>query len=235
MKIALLQADHVPSHRHHYSGGDYPAMFANLFLKASAIVDLTVFDVTNQQYPDSYDDYDGVIITGSRASAFEPLDWIIRLKKEIQSMVANGHKLIGICFGHQVIAQALGGKVIRSSNGWGVGVQTISIMPKKRQVWMKPFTDHLSLIFYHQDQVIELPKSATLLAQSGYCCIQMYLIEQQVLGIQAHPEMLRSHNHQLLQENATDLKDQWQQAIDSLRVRDHGVIVGQWLVHFLEN
>ncbi|MBK2125643.1 glutamine amidotransferase-related protein [Fangia hongkongensis] len=232
MKLAIFQADHIPEYRHKISGGNYPNMFANLFLKVSAIVDLEVFDVTKGIYPDNFDSYDGFIITGSKATCFEKTPWIVRLEEQIQHLFAMGKRIIGICFGHQILAQALGGKVERADTGWGVGVHSIHMLSQKP--WMQPFYNHVSLTFYHQDQVKHLPEQAELVATNQYCPVQMFVVNNQIWGMQAHPEMLRAHNHLLLTERKNLLNQQFGSAIDSLRIRDHGSVVGQWMVNFFE-
>ena len=232
MKIAILQADHIPKHRHHVSGGNYPEMFANLFLKISAVVDLEVFDVTELEFPEDINSYDGYIITGSKATSFGESIWITTLIEKIHLILAQKKRIIGICFGHQILARALGGQVNRSSKGWGVGVHSINVI--KRKPWMVPFYDHLSLTFYHQDHVSSIPEKAELLATNKFCPIQMFVVNNQALGIQAHPEMLRAHNHLLLQERKSTLDQHFSPAIDSLRVRDHGGVVGQWMINFFD-
>ncbi len=232
MKIALLQADHIPEYRHCVSGGNYPDMFANLFLKVSTIVDIDVFDVTVGQYPKDINHYDKFIITGSKATSFERLPWICVLENYIKTLFGLHKKMIGICFGHQILAQALGGRVERSVKGWGVGVQCIKIL--ERQAWMCPFHDHLSLAFYHQDQVVDLPQNATLIATNTFCPVQMFVIDNLVWGMQAHPEMLRAHNHLLIKEQKEALSHCFESGMDSLRMRDHGRVVAQWMVNFFE-
>jgi GMP synthase-like glutamine amidotransferase len=86
MKIAILQTDHIPEHRRDVAGGNYPEMFANLFFKLFLIVDLDVFDVTEGNYPTNYNLYDGFIITGSKAKAFDNLAWIEMLKSEVRNI-----------------------------------------------------------------------------------------------------------------------------------------------------
>lgn len=232
MKIALLQADHVPEYRHGVSGGNYPDMFANLFLKVSTIVDIDVFDVTVGEYPHDLKAYDKYIITGSRATTFEPLPWVCSLEDKIRVLYKLNKKIIGICFGHQILAQALGGRVERSIKGWGIGVQYIKILEKME--WMYPFYDHLSLTFYHQDQVVELPEKAKLIASNTFCPVQMFVIDNTILGMQAHPEMLRAHNHFLIKEQKEALSPYFESGMDSLRMRDHGRVVAQWMVNFFE-
>lgn len=229
MKVALLLADHVPQYRYSVSGGNYPDMFANLFLKINEVIDMDVFDITVNEYPINPDIYQGFIISGSRASAYEKVDWIEDLKSYIRKLKHDGFKIIGICFGHQVIAQALGGEVRRATQkGLGAGIKTIKML--KKLPFMHPYEEYLSLLFYHYDQVTILPINAEVLARNEFCEVQMYHINMQILGIQAHPEMLRSHNHLLIKES---LISDSNLTIDTLRMRDHSMLVAMWIIQFL--
>ena len=207
MKIAIFQTDHIPEHRRSVSGGNYPDMFANLFFKLSVVVDLDIFDVTEQEYPESYDIYDGFIITGSKATAFDNLAWITKLKSEIVKIYNKNKKIIGICFGHQILAQALCGRVERGPKGFAEGVRNVKVLTKR--AWMNPFHNYLSLLFYHQDMVVELPEGAEFISTSDYCKVQMFCINNHILGIQAHPEMLKVHNHALIKEYQNDIKNEF--------------------------
>ncbi|AJC49496.1 type 1 glutamine amidotransferase [Allofrancisella guangzhouensis] len=232
MKIAILQTDHIPEHRRKMAGGNYPEMFANLFFKLSLIVDFDIFDVTEQYYPVNFSIYDGFIITGSKATAFDDLPWISELKSTIVKLYNGGKKIIGICFGHQVLAQALGGRVERAAKGFSVGVKNVEVLVKKS--WMDPFHYYLSLLFYHQDMIVELPSGAELIGTSDYCQIQMFCIGNQILGIQAHPEMLKAHNYALIKEYQDEIKSEFQHALESLRIRDNSLVIGHWMANFFE-
>ncbi|GAB4222151.1 MAG: glutamine amidotransferase [Francisella sp.] len=232
MKIAILQTDHIPEHRRKIAGGNYPDLFANLFLKLSVVIDFDIFDVTIQEYPQDYSIYDGFIITGSKATAFDNLAWIVKLKEEIVKLYNKGQKIIGICFGHQILAQSLGGRVERGPNGFAVGVRNVKILTKKP--WMDPFHNYLSLLFYHQDMVVKLPQHAELISTSDYCKVQMFCINNQIFGIQAHPEMINVHNYALIQEYQDNIKNEFYKALESLRIRDNSLIIANWMVNFFE-
>ncbi|AXA33210.1 glutamine amidotransferase-related protein [Francisella adeliensis] len=232
MKIAILQTDHIPKHRRGVAGGNYPEMFANLFFRLSLIIDFDTYDVTEGQYPKDYSIYDGFIITGSKATAFDNLPWIEKLKSVITEIYKNGQKIVGICFGHQILAQALGGAVKRSEKGFAVGVRNVEVTATKP--WMEPYHHYLSLLFYHQDMVIGLPEKAELIATSDYCQVQMFCVNNQIFGIQAHPEMLKVHNHALIKEYQDDIKNEFQHALESLRIRDNSLVIGHWMANFFE-
>ncbi len=230
MKIAILQTDHIPEHRREVAGGNYPEMFANLFFKLSYIIDFDVFDVTEEEYPEDYSIYDGFMITGSKSTAFDTDPWIEVLKSQIVDIYAMGKKMIGICFGHQILAQALGGKVARAKCGFSVGVRTVKVMSKKE--WMEPYSPYLSLLFYHQDMVVNMPEGSELIGSSDYCPVQMFCLNNQVLGIQAHPEMLKIHNHALIKEYQDQIENEFHRALESLRIRDNSLVIGHWMANF---
>lgn len=187
------------------------------------VVDFDIYDVTIQEYPENYDIYDGFIITGSKATAFDDLGWIIKLKAEIKRLYKHNRKIIGICFGHQILAQALGGRVERGPKGFAVGVRNVEVLIKKP--WMNPFHNYLSLLFYHQDMIVELPKDAELISTIDYCKARMFCINNHILGIQAYHEMLKVHNHTLIKEYQDDIKNEFHHALESLRIRDNGLII----------
>ena len=233
LKLGLLQCDSIDTHMHTHSGGDYPDMFARLLQQTGQPFALTTFNVTDGVLPQHSKDFDGLIITGSRHSTYEAQPWIDQLTQFIQHCQHHETKVIGSCFGHQVIAHALGGTVNKAIQGWGIGVHQVNI--KQQQTWMQPYQAQLNLIFSHQDQVIALPKNATILAESHYCAVQMYVIDQQFLGIQAHPEMSLAHIKALVQQNCELYgPEALSQAKISLERLSHdGEIVGQWMMDFL--
>jgi GMP synthase-like glutamine amidotransferase len=232
MKIALLQADKIPEHRHSVSGGDYPQMFTNFFLKTETNVNIDVFNVISQNYPNNFNDYDGFIITGSRATAFVQQPWIKSLENKIKMLHLSKKKLIGTCFGHQIIAQALGGKVKQATKGWNVGMQHIKII--NAQQWMKPMQTRLNLAFCHRDHVVKLPKHANLIATNDLIPMQMFVIEEHIWGIQAHPEMLRAHNVLLAKKQKNRSSQQCIYNSDHSPVQDHGQLIAHWMVNFLK-
>ncbi len=98
--------------------------------------------------------------------------------------------MVGLCFGHQMIAQALGGRVEKAEKGIGFGLKQFKIIRQK--VWMKDKPEQCTLYFAHQDQVVQLPPDAELLGGNAFCPITLYEIDSRVLGIQGHPELTAS-------------------------------------------
>ncbi len=185
MRVGLLLCDHVPDGLAAY--GDYPDMFGSLLADHPAI-DLVTHDLTAGGFPGATDECDGWIITGSRRSVYDPEPWIGRLEGLVQTLVTEGRRLVGVCFGHQMIGQALGGRVSRSDRGWGVGVKEIRVTAA--QPWMQPPATSYRVLNSHADQIVEAPPGMRILGSNDHCPIALAAVGDHVLGIQGHPEFV---------------------------------------------
>ncbi|WP_158964603.1 type 1 glutamine amidotransferase [Chachezhania sediminis] len=178
MKIGILQTGHAPDQI--VAGhGDYDAMFQR-FLAGNGF-EFDTFNVVDGQFPDGPTAADGWIVTGSRHGAYEDHDWIPPLEALIRDIVAADRPLVGICFGHQIIAQALGGKVVKFPGGWSVGRTEYKVGDKT-----------LALNAWHQDQVVELPEGAQVLGSNDFCANAVLAYGPNVWTIQPHPEFSNS-------------------------------------------
>ena len=126
MKLGILKTDAVrPEWVPEF--GEYPDMFVALLEQADPSLEFVVYDVEEGQYPDDIEEVDAYLITGSKSSVYDDKPWIARLMDFVQELDRRRKKLVGICFGHQLVAQALGGEAAKSPKGWGVGLAHASI------------------------------------------------------------------------------------------------------------
>lgn len=164
----------------------FPILFYNLFDSVSPDMTYQLFDVQKGQLPSTLRNDEYYLISGSRSGAYEDLPWIKTLQEFICRANQAKVRLLGICFGHQIIAQSLGGKTEPSPKGWGVGLRTSQIVSKK---WRTYFPDgKLSLFYNHNDQVVQLPHGAVRIATSDFCENEAFCIGSHILCFQGHPE-----------------------------------------------
>ena len=185
MKLGVLQCDEVLPEFLPIDG-DYLDMISSLFDGQREDFDLALYRIYEGVLPSAVDECDAYVGGGSRQSVFEEENWIHRFEDFIRELHAREKKFVGICFSHQMIAQALGGEVKRSDRGWGVGAKEMQITG--RQPWMKPPLTQCRMLFSHQDQVTRLPEGAELLGGNDHCPFGLYTIGGHFLSIQAHPE-----------------------------------------------
>lgn len=227
MKVGLLLCDHVrPAFRDEF--GDYPAIFQ----RAWSTFDFEVFAVCDGQFPSSVDICDAYIATGSSHSVYEELDWIIQLQQFIRDIHQSEKYFLGVCFGHQLLAAALGGEVKKAQSGWSVGIQTFTI--SQQEAWMDPFQPQLNLLMMCQDQVHVLPPNATVLASTPACPVGIFRVGQRMLGVQAHPEFSKAYD-QLLMETRIDRMGAKtvEQGVASLSLPLDAEKFIQWTLRFL--
>lgn len=231
MRLGILQADHVDP-ENHARFGDYPQMFVDVLGKGlgeGASVDF--FDVRRDQYPKRIGDCDGYLITGSRASVYDDEPWIARLADFVRELDDAAAKTIGICFGHQLIAHALGGAVDRAPNGWGVGVQTWKVVCD--EPWMRPARHALCLLASHRDQVQALPPRGRLLAVSGFCPVAAFVVDDHMLGLQGHPEFTREYAEFLMHRRRNELGAAFDPGLRSLHQPTDEDVVATWIARFV--
>lgn len=231
MHIGILQADRVdPEHRARF--GDYPAMFADTLRRGmERVATFEFFDVRRARYPRRIEDCDGYLITGSRASVYDDDPWIVRLIGFVHDLHHAGARTVGICFGHQLIAQSLGGAVGRAAGGWGVGVHTWKVV--RREPWMRPAMSEFRLLASHQDQVQTLPSRARLLASSGFCPNAAFAVGDHMLAVQGHPEFTKAYAKFLMHRRRTLLGAAFEPGMRSLDQSTDADVIAGWIAGFL--
>lgn len=231
LRICILETDVLrPELVDQYQG--YGRMFERLFERQPVAAQFTVFNVMQGDYPSDEQTYDAYLITGSKADSFGPDPWIQTLKEYLLGRYQRGDKLIGVCFGHQLLALLFGGRAERASQGWGVGIHRYEV--KHQPQWMTPALSELALLISHQDQVTALPEKATLLASSSFCPNAAYCIEDQVLCFQGHPEFIHDYSRALLDIRQTCIgQPAHAKAVASLDGDHNGSTVAEWIMRFV--
>ena len=231
MNLGILLCDKV-SEVFVADHGQYPEMFANLLRPADSTLEFTVFDAEHGELPTDIHAVDAYLISGSRHGVNDDYPWIRKLEEFVCTLHASQKKLIGICFGHQLIAKALGGKVIKSPKGWGVGMSQNQIYQLKE--WMRPSLNCFNLLVSHQDQVIELPTGAEILAGSDFCPNYMMQVGS-FFSVQGHPEFTKSYSRDLMVSREDSVNEiEFAKGMKSLELHEDDTIIAQWIVNFLK-
>lgn len=232
MKIGILSAIDAQKSKINWGGSPVDAYLQFIGI-GSGSFEGAGFDLTKGEFPPSVEECDAYVITGSPRGAYDSDPWIGELIQFIRDGVQAGKKFVGICFGHQVLAHALGGLTEKSEKGWGLGMKTHEISQSK--TWMNGSPEQMKLYFAHQDQVRRLPPNAELLGGNEFCPIGMYVIEDQVLGIQGHPEFSEGHIRDVLKQRR--LQGYAAEADRAEETLHNGSpdndMVAEWIVNFL--
>jgi len=189
MLIGILQTGDVPealAPRH----GEYPPMFEAWLGPAGPGLAFRAYAAHDGALPAGPDECDAWLITGSKHGVYDDLPWIEPLKAFLRETRAAGRPIVGVCFGHQLLAEALGGRAGKSAKGWGAGVHHYQVV--RRPGWMNGGPDRFAIHAMHQDQVTAIPADATVLAASPFCEFAMLAYGDpeapDAISIQPHPE-----------------------------------------------
>lgn len=194
LRIGLLQCGYLPPDLVP-EFGDYPHAFEALLSPFD--LDLVTYDVQRAPLPLDPTECDGWLVSGSADSAYDDLDWIAPVEQFLRDVMAADVPLVAICFGHQLLAQALGGRVAKSTGGWGAGVHEYQLI-RPDECPDVPSSGSVRLIASHQDQVIELPADAVVVATTAHCPVAAFTLGPRVLAIQPHPEFSADLSRRLI-------------------------------------
>jgi GMP synthase-like glutamine amidotransferase len=231
MKLGILKTDDVrPELATRF--GEYPDMFIAVLSRADPDLEFRVFDVEHGQYPLDIDEVDAYLITGSKSSVYDDKPWIATLIEFVRELHRQRKKLVGICFGHQLVAQALGGRVEKSPKGWGIGLHTHRF--NSAPSWHDQGDMDLDILVSHQDQVQELPPDARLLAGSAFCENAAFQLGDHILTFQGHPEFVPEYSREVMNIRRETIGEQtYQDGMASLEGTHEAARVADWIVNFL--
>ena len=196
MKVGILITDSVREELLEQHG-DYPDMFEKLLMAADSHLEISRHWIQTK-IPEAID-CDGYVITGSRYSVYDDVPWILELVEFLKKVLAAEKKIVGVCFGHQLMAHFFGGLAEKADQGWAVGVHKSEVVVL--QPWMAGgalIQSDVSLLSSHQDQVMRLPEKAVTYVTNDFCPIAGFVIDDQVLTIQGHPEFSKEYASALL-------------------------------------
>lgn len=202
---------------------DYDDMFRQSFRDFN--FNMTAYRVFEDEFPTNPDAEQAYIISGSRFGVYEDYPWIDRLGGFIRDCYSQSIPMVGICFGHQMLAKALGGTVEKFSGGWAIGMQSYTLNGDTT-----PF-DQLA---FHQDQVIEPPKEAELFCTSDFCKYAGLYYGDKAISVQAHPEFQNDYVRALTHLRSESFSDeQREESLTSLEQRTASPVLIQQLGQFI--
>jgi GMP synthase-like glutamine amidotransferase len=224
MKLGILETGYPPGNLAD-EFGSYPQMFEGLLGPGFEVEN---FDVQNGQLPVP-GEHHAYLITGSPAGVYDPLPWIEPLMQFIRS--APQAKMVGVCFGHQVMAEALGGHVEKSDKGWGAGLHRYTVIRDER--WIDS-SGTIAIPASHQDQVILQPPNTEVVAASDFTPLaSLAWTDRPAISFQFHPEFSPAFAKALIEKRYDRIPDP-DTAIASLDAPNDNQLVGGWIRRFLK-
>lgn len=224
MKLAILETGRPPGDLE-ARFGDYPAMFGRMLGDG---FEIATYDAQNGHLPAHPAEHHAYLITGSPAGVYDPYPWIAPLQDFIRS--AQDAKMVGICFGHQIMAEALGGHVEKSDRGWGAGLHRYSVVG--RGPWMNG-EQSIAIPASHQDQVIVQPPNSAVVVSSDFTPYAgLAWTDRPAISFQFHPEFSPDFAKALI-EARYDRVSNPDAAIASLDAPNDSADVATWIRRFL--
>jgi GMP synthase-like glutamine amidotransferase len=190
------------------------------------------YRIQEGEFPSNLNECDAYLITGSKTGVYDNEPWLEPLAQWIKHAYTHKAKLLGICFGHQMLAHCLGGHASQSHKGWGVGNHMTNI--KHLPIWLNDDSNAYQLIYSHKDQVESLPPKGKVLASSDFCEYAAWYIGDQVLSFQGHPEFTPEYFCRLLERRRDDVgSDLLDQALASIDQPNDSDKILRWMIEFI--
>ena len=233
LKLGILQTNHDKSVEVGDAYPDDAHRFRDLFDAQEIRFEYKVYMTIGGQVPATLDEQDAFLITGSPLSVLDNHLFTNDLVAFVRACDAAKKPLIGACFGHQFIADALGGTVKKSKNSYNVGVEDTNFFEKK--LWMKPKQQRLPMYVFHEDEVTHLPEGTQLLGSTPNCKIASFSKGKHIFTTQAHPEFTQEFMTSVVSYTAqNDQSFDPTVAISQLNFSTKGHIFANWCTEFLK-
>jgi len=214
--------------------GQYQDMIIAMLAPFFPRLEFTCFHCHQGELPTDIDAFDFYVSSGSRSSVYEHQPWILELIAFVKQLDKRQKKFIGICFGHQLIAMALNGRVEKSAKGWGIGVATNQMTSKPG--WMTYKAKQFRLIVSHQDQVSVLPAGSQVIAGSEFCPYFMVQWNAHFLSVQGHPEWSIDYSRTLINDRRQLFPEETiEQGLLSLDQIPDNNQFAEWVKQFVNN
>lgn len=230
MKIAILYIGHLSAADNSKNPPSYVRFEYGISLFLDA--EWTVFKVLEGSLPDNPRDFDGYLITGGDKNVGDQEPWQAPLIDFIRVLDQEKIPLVGICYGHQAIAYALGGTVKPAKQGYGVGIKDSKVI--HRPDWMQHAPETVSLYSMHKQQVTQLPKQATSFLTSDFCPQSGFVVGNHMLAIQQHPDFNAEVSRELIGKRREQMVDIADEALQSLTRPHHTELSCQWIADFFK-
>ena len=215
------------------SGVSHPNLIQDwLQVPASAKLNFRTYRAYEGRLPPKVESCDSYFVTGSPASMVDREPWMLKLASFLLIAAKAQIPVVGLCFGHQVLAQALGGNVKRAPSGWEIGIKKWKVV--RQEGWMRECGKFLTLPMIHRDQVAKLPPRSVRVAASERCPNGVFRLANHAIGIQGHPEFTPELLGKLLTARRKDFSAvEYEAAMESLDTPTDAKEMSKWCMNFV--
>lgn len=234
MKLTILEVGDVPADLQ-AEFKSYPLMFIDMFAAVDADFEYETIQISHGEPLPDIADVQAVLLPGAVAGVYDALDWMEPLREFIRRAYARNIPMVGVCFGHQIIADALGGDVRKSEKGWGIGRHVYDVV--KPLEFVDDIGPQIAIAASHQDQVITPPAEAEVFLSTDFTPNAGLIYENAVtMSVQPHPEFNRDYIAALIEaRRGTKLtQDVADKAIASLDKPLEGAKFAKAITRFFE-